>query len=84
MEIELNAKAERQLGKLEKRPAVHTQIEDALDRLALNPYLGKMLEGEFTGVRSYRAGDWRVLYVVEVHRLTVFVISIADRKEAYR
>jgi len=84
MEIELNPKAERQWKHLRKQSLLFSRIEQALDELAENPYLGKSLEGEFIGLRSIRVGDWRVIYKIVEHRQVVVVISIANRKEAYR
>ncbi|MDP8228410.1 MAG: type II toxin-antitoxin system RelE/ParE family toxin [Candidatus Electryoneaceae bacterium] len=66
MEIELSPKALRQWKKLQRDNELFTRIDEALDRIASNPKIGKMLGGEFKGIRSYRVGSWRVLY--EVYR----------------
>jgi len=84
MEIELTSKAERQWDRLQKNPIVFSKIELALDEIADNPLVGKLLSGKLAGIRSYRVGDWRILYCVELHRLIIYIISIANRKEVYR
>ena len=84
MEIELTSKAERQWIRLRKNPVVFSKIELALDEITDNPLIGKLLSGKFAGIRSFRVGDWRILYRVELHRLIIFIISIANRKEVYR
>ena len=84
MEIELSSKAKRQWEKLRQNPQLFARIEEALDHIALDPYSGKTLEGEFKGIRSYRVGSWRVLYEVYRKQLLVYVLKIADRKEVYR
>jgi len=55
-----------------------------LDRIADEPHSGRLLEAELAGIRSYRVGDWRILYKVIHKRLVVLVLSIAHRREAYR
>jgi len=84
MEIEFTSKALRQRRSIKRNFLLFERIETALDAIAENPYEGKLLGGEWEGVRSYRVGDWRILYKVFEKRLLVLVLSIADRKEAYR
>ncbi len=55
-----------------------------MDRIAGEPYCGRDLEGRFAGVRSYRIGDWRILYEIHRRELLVLVIDIVKRSEAYR
>ncbi len=52
-----------------------------------NPRAGaniKALQGPFAGSHRYRVGDHRVIYTIDEHRVMVFVIAIANRKDAYR
>jgi mRNA interferase RelE/StbE len=44
----------------------------------------KPLKGPFTGSIRYRVGDLRVVYTINGATRTVFVITIADRKDVYR
>ncbi len=84
MEIELTSKALRQRDRLKRAPHLFERIEVALNTIAENPYDGKLLGGEWEGVRSYRVGEWRILYKVFEKKLLVLVLTIADRKEVYR
>lgn len=43
----------------------------------------KALKGPFSGAYRYRVGDLRVVYTVNDAAVTVFVITIADRKDVY-
>jgi mRNA interferase RelE/StbE len=43
----------------------------------------KPLKGQFTGSYRYRVGDLRVVYTINDPAATVFVITIANRRDAY-
>lgn len=43
----------------------------------------KPLKGQFTGAYRYRVGNLRVVYTINDATLTVFVITIANRKDVY-
>ncbi len=60
------------------------QIAKAIDRLAGNPQLGEFLKGEWKGYRTYRTGDYRIIYRLEHHQLIIYIITIDDRKDVYR
>ena len=52
-----------------------------------NPFFGpniKRLKGEFADVYRYRLGDYRLFYTVDEGRVTVFVLNLDHRKNAYR
>lgn len=52
--------------------------------LARDPVnLGKPLTGNLAGLMSYRFGDYRVIYEVQEKNITIFVVKISHRKEAY-
>ena len=56
----------------------------ALDEIHDNPLAGKSLAGNLKGYRSYRVGDYRIIYEVDNDRLLVYIEKIAHRKESYR
>ena len=60
------------------------QIARAIDRLALNPELGEFLKGEWKGYCKYRTGNYRIVYRVEHAKLTIYIITMDDRKDVYR
>ena len=43
----------------------------------------KPLAGPLKGLFPFRAGDYRIVYQVNVTKKTVYVVRIAHRKEAY-
>jgi len=67
------------LGKL-----IRLRIAAAIAKLASDPFLGKNLKGELKDYRSYRVGDYRVIYMVKRQRVLVEIIRVAHRREAYR
>jgi mRNA interferase RelE/StbE len=54
--------------------------------LKKNPYFGpniKRLKGNLSGYYRYRIGDYRLFYEIDNAKIIIFVIDIADRKNAY-
>jgi mRNA interferase RelE/StbE len=54
--------------------------------LRKNPYFGpniKRLKGNLSGYYRYRIGDYRLFYEIDDEKIIIFVIDIADRKNAY-
>ena len=55
--------------------------------LRKNPYYGpniKKLKGEYTNTYRYRIGDYRLFYKIEDEQIIVFILTIEDRKDAYK
>ncbi|MCX6414910.1 MAG: type II toxin-antitoxin system RelE/ParE family toxin [Actinobacteria bacterium] len=53
--------------------------------LAENPHrAGKPLTGELTGMWSARRGEYRVVYAIDADTITVTVIRLGHRRDAYR
>jgi len=84
MEIRFAPKAEHQREMLEQQPRLLEKIDSAIFYLGDNPYSGKLLKGKWKGVRSYRIENWRILYRVFKGELVILILSISDRKRAYR
>jgi len=85
--IEIDAGAEKQLGKLNKSDA--RRIRDFLrERLTgvENPRrIGKALVGkQYENLWRYRVGDYRIICRIQDQRLVVLVIEIGHRREIYR
>ena len=81
--IEITAKAEKERLKLPKR--IRGRIDDAIDQLADNPRPpGSIkLAGEQNFYRN-RVGDYRVIYSVFEDVVTVLIVRVRHRKDAYR
>ena len=60
------------------------RLVQAIDRLADEPHAGGVLKGEFAGLRRLRVGVHRIVYEVHEGELTVLVVRVAHRRDAYR
>ncbi len=56
----------------------------AIDDLAENPHVGKLLKGNLSGLRRLRVGAYRVVYEINENQVRVLVLRVAHRKESYR
>lgn len=74
--------AAKQFERLHKN--VQMRVASAIVKLADNPLLGKQLKGELKDYRSYRVGDYRVIYFIRHNVLQVEIIRVTHRREAYR
>jgi mRNA interferase RelE/StbE len=63
--------------------SVAGRVRNAVERLAENPRLGKRLAGELVPFRSYRVGDYRVVYEIRDQELIVLVVMLGHRREIY-
>ena len=78
--LQLTPRAERDLKALPHAERVRSL--EALDRLKENPGLGKALRGEFAGRRSFRVGNYRIVY--RIADSVVVVNAIGHRSTVYR
>ena len=63
----------------------HAAWEFIRGPLAENPYrVGKPLRGDLEGLWSARRGSYRVVYSIDEGVVTVFIMRIAHRRDAYR
>lgn len=74
--------AEKQLLKLPQYIA--TKVASAIAKLSAEPLLGKQLKGELGEYRSYRIGNYRVIYYIRREKIQIEIIRVAHRKEVYR
>jgi mRNA interferase RelE/StbE len=58
-------------------------VLEALGELERNPAAGYELRGRLTGLRSYRVGVYRIIYVLRDPD-TVRIVAIRHRGQAYR
>jgi mRNA interferase RelE/StbE len=80
-EIRFKESVARDLKRLD--PPVAAAILQKLETvLAQSPGKDKQLTGDFTGLYSWRTGDYRVIY--SLHGETILVLRIAHRKDAYK
>ena len=80
--VEFPRRAARDYANLDG--SVQRRIRQALRRLAANPNAGKPLQRPLRNRRSYRVGDYRIIYRVERDKLLVLVLTIGHRREVYK
>lgn len=81
MKLEYSSVADKQLRKLPKTE--QKKILRKLLLLALEPLIGKLLKGEFEGLRSLRAWPYRIVYEVRGEEKVLIILSIVHRQSAY-
>ncbi len=64
-------------------PEIRKAAKVALKELAQNPDLGKELQAELSGFRSYRFIRYRIVYKVDTERKYVIVWAIGHRRDIY-
>jgi len=72
---------ERDLKKLSKAE-VHRVLNQVEKELSKKADTYPVLKGQFAGLRKYRVGDYRVIYVILGD--DVLVLRIGHRKEVYK
>lgn len=85
MTIVFAEKAKKEFLKLDK--PIQKQIQNFIVKLqeTKNPRIsGKPLVGNFSGMRRYRVGDYRLVCDIEDDKILVIVLRIAHRKEVYK
>jgi len=63
-------------------PDIKRTIRKALDELSKNPYRGKPLKEELSGLWSLAVSHYRIIYQVETN--AVNVVYIAPRRDVYQ
>lgn len=80
--LEIKAKAWKQIQSLPKKDK--QKIFASMEVLKENPLAGKQLEGKYKGFRALRAWPYRIIYAVDHHIITVTVVNVGHRKDAYK
>lgn len=75
------ASAARQIRKLDRQ--IRERVQHACAELAENPERGKPLQMSLRGLRSWRTGDFRIIYRVVETRLEILVVARGHRREIY-
>jgi mRNA interferase RelE/StbE len=84
--IEFHPDAAKELKKLDRAVAARIvrTLETRIAPLDDPRRLGAPLKGEHEGYWRWRIGDYRVVARVEEMRITILVVRVAHRREAYR
>ncbi len=75
------ASAARAIRKID--PAVRRRVDAALQKLREEPERGKPLQLALRGLRSWRTGDYRIVYRVIESRIEIVIVSIGHRRDVY-
>ena len=73
--------AARAIRKLD--PAARKRVRAAMETLASEPGRGKPLQLTLKGLRSWRAGDYRIIYRIHQERIEILVLAGGHRREVY-
>ena len=71
----------KDLKRIDKKEVVKI-LNVSEGKLSESPKAGKRLTGEFTGLYSYRVGDFRVVYTLLGE--SILILRISHRKDVYR
>lgn len=64
-------------------PEIKKAAKTALRELAQNPDLGKELQAELSGFKSYRFMRYRIVYKIDTENKYVIVCAIGHRRDIY-
>ncbi|MCD6248190.1 MAG: type II toxin-antitoxin system RelE/ParE family toxin [Hadesarchaea archaeon] len=82
MQVKATPRFVKSLNKFDA--ATKRRILNKASKLADDPYEGKMLKGELSGLFSLRVGDYRVIYWVDEKEGTIWLVEVGHRKRIYR
>lgn len=73
------------LKELQRLPmSERVRIIEAIDMLAENPHVGKLLKGGLSGLRRIRVGNYRVIYEINEGKVLILALRAAHRKDVYQ
>ncbi len=64
-------------------PKIKKAAQAALKELAESPNLGKELQEELSGFRSYRFMRYRIIYKVDVSKKIIIIWAMGHRRDIY-
>jgi mRNA interferase RelE/StbE len=80
--LKIKQSALKEIQRLDK--SQQTRLIEAIDKIADNPHIGKLLKGEFSGLRRIRVGSYRVIYEINKWEVLILILRVAHRKDVYR
>lgn len=79
--IRFTPSAAKAIRKLD--PEIRRRVRRALELLTEEPERGKPLQLTLKGLRSWRTGDFRIVYRIVERRIEVIVIAVGHRRDVY-
>jgi mRNA interferase RelE/StbE len=80
-EISYSPSAAKAIRRLD--PQIRRRVRRAIETLVEEPLRGKPLQLALKGLRSWRTGDFRIVYRVVEARLEILVVTIGHRRDIY-
>ena len=63
-------------------PELKKKIKSSLEIILSNPYSGKSLKGELTGLKSFRTGRFRIIYEIPSKDI-INIVAVGPRSIIY-
>lgn len=79
--IQYKASVKKDLQKIDKKE-VNKILDTIESKLSKEPAKGKQLSGEYSGLYSYRIGNYRIVYTIL--RESILILRIGHRKNVYQ
>jgi len=79
--ISYSASAAKAIRRLD--PQIRRRVRRAIEILVEDPLRGKPLQLALKGLRSWRTGDFRIIYRVIEQRLEILVVAIGHLRDVY-
>jgi mRNA interferase RelE/StbE len=80
-EVVYTLTAKAAIGKLD--PGTRNKVRAAVEELSKDPLQGKPLSFTLKGLRSWRTGDWRIIYRAEAQKILIVVVTVGHRRDVY-
>ena len=77
---------QKHIQKVQYRKLYKKIVDYVYPILRRNPYYGpniKKLKGDLSKYYRYRIGNYRLFYEIDQDKIMIFIVDIADRKNAY-
>jgi mRNA interferase RelE/StbE len=65
-------------------PSIKRYVRQALEEISRDPWTGKPLRDELSGLRSFRVRRLRVIYKLREDTRTVMVVGVGSRETIYK
>lgn len=80
--IKYTHEAKKNIGKLDR--SIKQIVKKAIESLSVNPFRGKPLAYDLSGLYSFRTSDYRIIYHIRDEEILVVVIAVGHRKDIYK
>ncbi|MGH8501856.1 MAG: type II toxin-antitoxin system RelE family toxin [Gammaproteobacteria bacterium] len=81
LRLRFTPEAATQIRKL--HPEIRRRIRDGLRQLQNDPLLGHALQFDLAGLRSRRAGNYRIIYRIDEEQGALDVLYVGRRRDVY-